>query len=101
MYVQLQVRTEADCRYHYLEAIFPVPISSIKNKCHHAWLLKYFFNLFYVHGCFACMCVCAPHACRRQNRPLSSVELELQTVVRCHVGSGNKNQVLWKSSQWS
>ena len=32
--------------------------------------------------CFACMCVCV--------RVLGSLELELQTVVRCHVGAGNE-----------
>ena len=51
-------------------------------------LLKFLFFLsgfilflFYVHWCFACMCVSV-----RVSDPL---ELELKTVLSCHVGAEN------------
>ena len=47
--------------------------------------------LFYVHWCFACIYV----------RVSDSLELDLQTVISYHMGSGNQSQVLWKSSQFS
>jgi hypothetical protein len=37
--------------------------------------------IYYVHWCFACMYVCV--------RVLDTLELDLQTVVSCHVGAGN------------
>jgi hypothetical protein len=33
--------------------------------------------------------VCVAGACRSQKRASNSLELELQTIVICHVGSGN------------
>jgi hypothetical protein len=39
------------------------------------------FFLFYVHWCFAYICVC-----ERVSDPL---ELELQAVVNCHMDAGN------------
>ena len=40
------------------------------------------YNLIlYMHWCFACMYICV--------RVLDLLELELQTVVNCHVGAGN------------
>ena len=41
----------------------------------------YFLFLFYVHWHFVCMYVCV--------RVLDPLELELKTVVSCHVGAGN------------
>jgi hypothetical protein len=40
-----------------------------------------FFFVFYVHWCSACMSVCM-----RMSEPL---QVELQTVVRYHVGAGS------------
>lgn len=57
-------------------------------------LMIYF--LFYVHWYFVCMYVCV-----RVSNPL---ELELQTLVSCHVGNRNCRgwtQILWKSRQCS
>ncbi len=34
-------------------------------------------------------------------RVSNPMELELQTSMSCHVGVGNRTQVLWKSSQCS
>lgn len=54
----------------------------------------FIFILLYAYGYLACiyvcMCItCMPSACRCQG-------LELETVVRCHVGFINWIQVLWK-----
>lgn len=35
-----------------------------------------------------------------QKEGFSFLEMELQTVVSHCVGAGNRNQVLWKNSQW-
>jgi hypothetical protein len=45
--------------------------------------------LSYVHWCFAYV------------RVLETLELELKTVVSCHMGAGNRTQILWKSNQCS
>ena len=41
------------------------------------------FHLFYMNWCFACMYVCV--------RVLDPLELEIQTVVSCHVGARELN----------
>ena len=46
---------------------------------------------------FSCICVCVPHThsvqeC--QKKMSDPLELELQTVVSCHVGAGNQTLVL-------
>lgn len=46
-----------------------------------------------MHWCLACIYVCV--------RVTDSLELELQTTVRCHEGAGNWTQVLWKNSEHS
>lgn len=43
--------------------------------------LIYLYFIFYVLSFFACLCVCV--------KVLDPLELELQTVVSCHVGAGN------------
>jgi hypothetical protein len=42
------------------------------------------------------------HACvsQSQKRALDQLELELKTVVSCHVGAGNQTRILWQSSQF-
>lgn len=49
------------------------------------------------------VCYVSTHACLVQGkkRVLASLELELKTIVGCHVGAGGQTQVLWKSSQCS
>jgi hypothetical protein len=49
--------------------------------------------LFYARRCFVCMFICVS--------VLDPVELELQTVMSCHVGAENWTQDLWKINQWS
>jgi hypothetical protein len=48
--------------------------------------------LFYVYGNFVCMYVCVPHVClvpiETRRVCLIPLELELQMVMSCHVGSG-------------
>jgi hypothetical protein len=48
--------------------------------------------LFYVHGCFACMCDTAPLSylalCRGRTKPCS-LELKAQVIVRYHGGPGS------------
>lgn len=53
--------------------------------------------------CVAClylgtMCISASGG---QKRALNPLELELQTIVSCHVGTGNGALVLCKSNKWS
>ena len=57
------------------------------------FLLKKFkdiFILFIVYYCFACMCVCAPHAYMvpASHKVLDPLKLELQMVVNHCVGAG-------------
>lgn len=55
-------------------------------------------------GCFSCVCICALCAfiaSRVQKRALDALELELQTLVICHVGPGNRTQALYSSIQCS
>lgn len=46
------------------------------------------------------MYVYVPHVCVWHSQELEEgvhpLELEFQTIVNCHVGSGNLTQVLWK-----
>jgi hypothetical protein len=59
------------------------------------WLILFFLNYIYIFmyiGVLACMHICM--------RVLGSLKQELQTLVSCHVGTGNWTCVLWKSSQW-
>lgn len=37
-----------------------------------------------------CVYLCMPGACGGQKRMSDVLELELHTVMRCHVGSGNE-----------
>ena len=56
--------------------------SSSSSRCtDHVIPLGIFKFLFHVHWCFTCM-----YMYERVSDPL---ELELQTVVNCHVGVGN------------
>lgn len=64
---------------------------------------NHFYDLFYLYDCLDCIHVFIPHACpvldkikrsKGQNEALDSLELELQMVVRNHVGPGNGAQVL-------
>jgi hypothetical protein len=64
------------------------------------YLKTQFFS--WVPGCSACMHTCAP--CTRprsQMRASDPTEMELQTVVRYHVGAGNRTWDLQRSSQCS
>lgn len=64
---------------------------------HDKVLASHFFKntgllLFYMHGCFASVYVCVPHACSVsgcQKRALELLKLELQVAVRHHVDAGN------------
>lgn len=41
--------------------------------------------------CFAHMCMCTSHMCSRNQKKMSDpLQLELQTIVSCHMGSGRK-----------
>lgn len=45
-----------------------------------------------LYGCFACIYVCVPFECsshRGQKRVSDLLEMELQMVVKCHVGVVN------------
>lgn len=59
--------------------------------------------LFHVYGCSACMKVCELHVClvptEIRGRHWILLELELQTVVGCHVGSENQTQALCRSNK--
>lgn len=46
----------------------------------------YYLLLFYAHWCFVCMHVCV--------MMLGLLELKLQAVVSCHVGTGTRTWVL-------
>ena len=57
--------------------------------------------LFCMYECIASLHVGMPvlcNACRGQKEVLDPLELELWMVVSCHVGAGNRTQVLCKSS---
>lgn len=55
------------------------------------------FKKMYVHE-FICT-ICMQECITDLERVSGSQELELQMVLRCHVGSGNGSQVLCKSSE--
>lgn len=60
--------------------ITPQYYSKIKKKC---------LYLFYVHGCFSSMHVCASCGCSAEEATEDTgfLGLELETVVSCHVGA--------------
>lgn len=69
-----------------------------------------FFILNFVHfyfmcvSGFACMDVCAPHACsvcRSQKRESDPLGLALQIVLSHHVGSRNQTEILSETSKHS
>lgn len=68
-------------------------------------VLQFFIRFFfYVYGCFTCLLVSVPHACRAhrgQKRASNLPELELQKVVSSRVGAEKLTWVPWKSSQCS
>jgi hypothetical protein len=48
------------------------------------------------------MCIiCMPSAKGGQKTALNPLELELQTVMRCHVGAANRTPVFCKSTEYS
>jgi len=58
------------------------------------------FIIFCMYECFAHMYICVLHSCsvhRNHKRAMSPLELELLTVVSCHVGARIWTQVLWKT----
>jgi hypothetical protein len=60
---------------------------------------NYIFIFIFMCGYLPCMLVCKSHVCigfRSQKRALDALELEVQTVVNCHVDSGDQTWVLWK-----
>ena len=62
--------------------------------------LKIYFVCVYV--CFACMCVCVPCVCSSktfQKRCTRALGTGVTAVIDHHVGTGNQDWVLWKSSQ--
>lgn len=71
-------------------------------------------KIFEVYGYFVCThvyllvqhvhawCImCVRSALRGQNRMSDPLELKLQMVVGCSIGTGNQTQVLWKNSHCS
>lgn len=65
-------------------------------------------SFFHIYICnvyeFICICVCmctncAPGALRGQRGTLDPLELELQTIMDCYVGTGNPNWILCKSNK--
>lgn len=59
------------------------------------------FFFFNVYWCLACVSVHHNMCVWCQNRESDSQELELQTDVSCHMGSGNHNWVSWQSSHFA
>lgn len=57
-----------------------------------------YFFFFNVYWCLACVCVHHNMCVWCQKRESDSQEMELQTDVSCHMGSGNHNWVPWQSS---
>lgn len=53
--------------------------------------------MFCLYVCIRTTCVAG--ACRSQKRASNSLELELQTIVICHVGSGNWAQVSGRATR--
>lgn len=49
----------------------------------------YIFMVIYFNMCIACMSLCVPHACARgsQKRALNPLELELQAIMNCLLGT--------------
>jgi hypothetical protein len=61
------------------------------------YLFTYLMStIIYMH---VCLCTTFMPYSRREEGVLDPLELELQMVVSCYMGSGNLIQVLWKSSQ--
>lgn len=61
----------------------------------------YLIFLFYVYEFYVCMYVYITYvcvACGGQKNELVPLELELQTVMSCHMHTGNWTYVLWESS---
>lgn len=67
----------------------------------HRHFLKLFYFLFYVDGCFlACIYVCLS-CLYLMLKALDPLELQLETVTSCRVGSGNQMWALWKNGPYS
>jgi hypothetical protein len=80
------------CRFSF---IYLLPPKSF--PCH---FLK--IRSFYMYGCFACMCICVPHAHSAhwgQRRESDFLEPELQRAVIHHVDIGNQVGICWKSKK--
>lgn len=65
------------------------------------FLIKTLFDVsvFCLYACQHTSCMCSAH--RGQITALNFLGLELQTIVRHHVGVGSWTQFLWKDSQYS
>lgn len=50
-----------------------------------------------VPACMLCI-ICMPCVHRDQKRAFHLLEQELQTIVSSYVGTGNRSQIIWKSS---
>ena len=108
VYVQVHVRPEANLRCHYRSHLsrglinyiylWP-PVTSITTI--YVWLCVCIIFILCMSVLPACMSVyyMLIWILQSPKKALGSVELELQIVVSCPVGSENKNQVLWKSRQ--
>ena len=58
-----------------------------------------FYYFIYMSVLPICLSVCHAHARGSQKRSLDPLELQLEMVVSCHVGAGNKIQVFCKSGK--
>lgn len=75
----------------------------LKEMLTSIFLNFYYFYFMCMHVClYVCRCtMCAPGACRDQMKESGPLELELQNIVRHHMGSENRNWVLCKRSKHS
>ena len=93
---------EAGTQFSSLEAFHGVQL-----KFRVFVILGFFFlDLFILCACMFCIHVsictmCMPDTHVVQKRVKGPLELELGIIVSCHVGAGNRTQVLCKKSQCS
>lgn len=75
----------------------PVCSRSLFCTLQHLVLLIYFLCLSVLPAC-RCLPHCVPGARGCQEEALGALELELQTVVNCHVHVGNQTWIFWKAT---